>query len=114
MTPTAQMTVLLAKKRALSSTLLLQVSFLTHFFTKSMCTFWLIEALTRAGAHGNSRMLLDAQMMFEQMLSYSNHLRLFSEQMSFSGVALGNFPQAFTHLALISAAYNLNRYLAKK
>ena len=79
-----------------------------------MCTFWLIEALTRAGSHGSCKTLLDAQLMFEQMLSYSNHVKLFSEQLSFGGVALGNFPQAFTHLAMISAAFNLNRFLVPK
>jgi GH15 family glucan-1,4-alpha-glucosidase len=78
--------------------------------TFNMCTFWLIEALTRAGRTDKKR-LLESQLMFEQMMTYSNHLGLFSEEMSFGGVALGNFPQAFTHLALISAAFNLNRCL---
>ena len=45
------------------------------------------------------------------MLGYSNHLGLYSEQTGGSGEALGNFPQAFTHLALISAAFNLDRTL---
>ena len=49
--------------------------------------------------------------MFEKMLGYANHLGLFSEQTSVRGEALGNFPKAFTHLALISAAYNLDRTL---
>jgi len=78
--------------------------------TFNMCTFWLIEALTRAGRTDKKR-LLESQLMFEQMMTYSNHLGLYSEEMSFGGVALGNFPQAFTHLAVISAAFNLNRCL---
>ena len=76
-----------------------------------MCSFWLVEALTRAGATEPSR-LEDARLLFEQMLGYSNHLGLYAEQTSVSGEALGNFPQAFTHLGLISAAFNLDRALA--
>jgi GH15 family glucan-1,4-alpha-glucosidase len=49
--------------------------------------------------------------MFEKMLGYSNHLSLFAEETGSCGEALGNFPQAFTHISLISAAYNLNRTL---
>ena len=45
------------------------------------------------------------------MLGYANHLGLYAEQTGASGEALGNFPQAFTHLALISAAFNLDRAL---
>ena len=48
---------------------------------------------------------------FEKMLTYANHLGLYAEQIGPSGEALGNFPQAFTHLALISAAFNLDRQL---
>jgi GH15 family glucan-1,4-alpha-glucosidase len=73
--------------------------------TFSMCTFWLVEALTRAGR------LEEARLIFEKMLGYANHLGLYSEQVGSSGEALGNFPQAFTHLALISAAFNLDRRL---
>ena len=73
--------------------------------TFSLCTFWLVEALTRAGR------LDDARIMFEKMLGYANHLGLYAEELSPSGDALGNFPQAFTHLALISAAVNLDRAL---
>ena len=51
------------------------------------------------------------RLMFEKMLSFANHLGLYSEQIGTSGEALGNFPQAFTHLALISAAFNLDRSL---
>ena len=78
--------------------------------TFNMCSFWLVEALTRAG-HTDPARLEDARLLFEQMLGYANHLGLYAEQTGPSGEALGNFPQAFTHLALISAAFNLNRAL---
>ncbi len=78
--------------------------------TFTMCSFWLVEALTRAGRTDPQR-LEDARLMFEQVLGYANHLGLYSEQTGASGEALGNFPQAFTHLALISAAFNLDRAL---
>ncbi|MBN9517673.1 glycoside hydrolase family 15 protein [bacterium] len=78
--------------------------------TFNMCSFWLIEAQTRAGRTDPAR-LADARLRFEQMLGYANHLGLYAEQTGPSGEALGNFPQAFTHLALISAAYNLDRAL---
>ena len=73
----------------------------------SMCTFWLVEALTRAGR------VDEARLVFEQMLSYANHLGLYAEEIGPSGEALGNFPQAFTHLSLISAAINLDAALGK-
>src|SRR5215208_897835 len=73
--------------------------------TFSLCTFWLVEALTRAGR------LDEARLIFEQMLSYANHVGLYAEEIGPSGEALGNFPQAFTHLTLISAAFNLDRAL---
>jgi GH15 family glucan-1,4-alpha-glucosidase len=73
--------------------------------TFSMCSFWFVEAMSRAGR------LDDARLIFEKMLTYANHVGLYSEQIGPSGEALGNFPQAFTHLALISAAYDLNRAL---
>jgi GH15 family glucan-1,4-alpha-glucosidase len=78
--------------------------------TFNMCSFWLVEALTRAGKTDPAR-LADARLRFEQMLGYGNHLGLYAEQTGASGEALGNFPQAFTHLALISAAFNLDRAL---
>jgi GH15 family glucan-1,4-alpha-glucosidase len=56
----------------------------------------------------------EARLMFEKMLGYANHLGLFSEQIGPCGEALGNFPQAFTHIALISAAYNLNKSLQQR
>ena len=73
--------------------------------TFSLCTFWLVEALTRAGR------VEEARLIFEQMLSYANHLGLYAEEIGPGGEALGNFPQAFTHLTLISAAFNLDRAL---
>ncbi len=79
--------------------------------TFNICTFWLVEALTRAGRKDRAR-LEDARLIFEKMLTYANHLGLFAEETGPSGEALGNFPQAFTHLALISAAYNLDRALS--
>ena len=78
-----------------------------HEGTFNMCSFWLVEALTRAGRTDPAR-LEDARLLFEQMLGYANHLGLYAEQSGNSGEALGNFPQAFTHLALISAAFNLD------
>lgn len=81
--------------------------------TFNICTFWLVEALTRAGKVDPSR-LDDARLMFEQMLGYANHLGLYGEQTGHRGEALGNFPQAFTHLALISAAFNLDKALGMR
>ena len=80
--------------------------------TFNLCTFWLVEALTRAGvANKDSARLNEARLVFEEMLGYANHLGLYAEQTGSSGEALGNFPQAFTHLALISAAWNLDKAL---
>jgi GH15 family glucan-1,4-alpha-glucosidase len=76
--------------------------FVSREGTFSMCTFWYVECLSRAGQ------LEKARFYFEKMLGYANHLGLFSEQLGFEGEHLGNFPQAFTHLGLISAAFNLN------
>jgi GH15 family glucan-1,4-alpha-glucosidase len=73
--------------------------------TFSMCTFWLAEALARAGR------LTAARLTFEKMLGYANHLGLYSEEIGLTGESMGNFPQAFTHLGLISAAVNINRVL---
>jgi GH15 family glucan-1,4-alpha-glucosidase len=81
-----------------------------HEGTFNMCSFWLVEAMTRAGM-ANPDMLEQARLLFERMLGYANHLGLYAEQTSALGEALGNFPQAFTHLALISAAFNLDRRL---
>ena len=73
--------------------------------TFSICSFWYVEALTRAGR------LDEARLAFEKMLTYGNHLGLYAEEIGHTGRQQGNFPQAFTHLALISAAYNLDRAL---
>lgn len=73
----------------------------------TVCSFWLVEALTRAGR------VEEARLMFEKMLGYANHVGLYAEEIGHCGEALGNFPQALTHLGLISAAFNLDRILAK-
>lgn len=70
----------------------------------------MVEALTRAGRTDKKR-LEEARNMFKKMLGYANDLGLYSEETGSKGEALGNFPQAFTHLSLISAAYNLNKAL---
>ena len=81
--------------------------------TFNMCSFWLVEALTRAG-HIDPDKLTEARLLFERMLGHANHLGLYAEETGRSGQALGNFPQAFTHLALISAAFNLDRSLGRE
>ncbi|MEV4332767.1 glycoside hydrolase family 15 protein [Streptomyces sp. NPDC049597] len=73
--------------------------------TFSICSFWYVEALARAGR------LDEARLAFEKMLTYANHLGLYAEEIGRTGEQIGNFPQAFTHLALISAAFNLDRAL---
>ena len=70
------------------------------------CSFWYVECLARAGD------LEKAQLLFEKLLGYANHLGLYSEELGSNGQHLGNFPQAFTHLALISAATYLDRALS--
>ena len=72
------------------------------------CSFWYIEALAR------SHQVEKAHLLFEKMLGYSNHLGLYSEELSGQGEHLGNYPQALTHLALISAATYLDRRLDNK
>jgi GH15 family glucan-1,4-alpha-glucosidase len=73
--------------------------------TFSICSFWYVEALTRAGR------LDEARLAFEKMLTYANHLGLYAEEVGQTGEQQGHFPQAFTHLSLISAAFNLDRAL---
>jgi GH15 family glucan-1,4-alpha-glucosidase len=73
--------------------------------TFSLCTGWYVDALTR------SERLDEARLVFEKMLTYANHVGLFSEEIGLTGEQLGNFPQAFTHLALINAAINLDSAL---
>ncbi len=74
--------------------------------TFSMCSFWYVECLSRLGD------LHKARFFFEKMLGYANHLGLYGEELGPQAQHLGNFPQAFTHLALISAAYDLDRRLS--
>ncbi|WP_217544983.1 glycoside hydrolase family 15 protein [Streptomyces sp. GbtcB6] len=73
--------------------------------TFSICSFWYVEALVRAGR------VDEARLAFEKMLTYANHLGLYAEEIGRTGEQQGNFPQAFTHLSLISAAFNLDRAL---
>lgn len=75
--------------------------------TFNMCSFWYIECLSKCG---EVELAIEN---FEKMQGYANHLGLFSEQLSKKGEHLGNFPQAFTHLALISAALELNRKVSR-
>jgi GH15 family glucan-1,4-alpha-glucosidase len=75
--------------------------------TFNLCSFWYVDALTKAGR------VTEARMVFEKMLTYANHVGLYAEEIGPSGEALGNFPQAFTHLALISSAVNLDRALRR-
>lgn len=74
--------------------------------TSNMCSFWYVECVARAGD------LPKARFLFEKMLGYANPLGLYAEETGSAGEQLGNFPQAFTHLALISAAYYLDRALS--
>jgi GH15 family glucan-1,4-alpha-glucosidase len=76
--------------------------------TFSLCTFAYVTALARAGR------LEQARLTFEKMLTYANHLGLYSEEIAPTGEQIGNFPQAFTHLALIDAAITLNRELDRR
>jgi GH15 family glucan-1,4-alpha-glucosidase len=76
--------------------------------TFSLCTFLYVDALARAGR------LPQARYAFEKMLTYANHVGLFAEEIGPSGEQLGNFPQAFTHLALIMAARSLDDALDRQ
>ena len=73
--------------------------------TFSSCSFWLAESLARAGR------LDEARLMLEKMLTYANHVGLYAEEIGSTGEALGNFPQAFTHLSLITACYRIDQAL---
>jgi GH15 family glucan-1,4-alpha-glucosidase len=73
--------------------------------TFSLCSFNYVEALTRSGR------LEDARLAFEKMLTYGNHVGLYSEEIALTGEQIGNFPQAFTHLSLINAATALDAAL---
>ena len=74
--------------------------------TFSLCTFAYVDSLARVRAAGRRPALT-----FEKMLTYANHLGLYSEEIALTGEQIGNFPQAFTHLALIDAAITLDRLL---
>jgi GH15 family glucan-1,4-alpha-glucosidase len=76
--------------------------------TFSLCTFGYVDSLARAGQ------LDKARNTFEKMLTYANHLGLYSEEIALTGEQIGNFPQAFTHLALIDAALTLNSQLDRR
>jgi GH15 family glucan-1,4-alpha-glucosidase len=76
--------------------------------TFTMCSFWFVECLALSGE------IERAKENFEKMLGYANHLGLYAEQLGMKGEHLGNFPQAFTHLALISAAIELSNDSRKK
>lgn len=76
--------------------------------TFNLCSFWYVEALARAGRVG------EARYVFEKMITHANHLGLYAEEIGPAGEARGNFPQAFTHLALISAATNLDRAIGDR
>jgi pentatricopeptide repeat protein len=73
--------------------------------TFSLCTFAYVDALTRAGR------VDEARTAFEKMLTYANHVGLYSEEIALTGEQIGNFPQAFTHLSLIDAATTLDAAL---
>ena len=73
--------------------------------TFSLCTFMYVDALGKAGR------IEVARLTFEKMLTYANHLGLYSEEIALTGEQIGNFPQAFTHLALIDAAMTLDAQL---
>jgi pentatricopeptide repeat protein len=73
--------------------------------TFSLCSFAYVDALTRAGR------VDDARTAFEKMLTYGNHVGLYSEEIAVTGEQIGNFPQAFTHLSLIDAAIGLDEAL---
>ncbi|MEO8352436.1 MAG: glycoside hydrolase family 15 protein [Chthoniobacteraceae bacterium] len=74
----------------------------------TMCSFWLVECISRGGDIDRARFI------FEKALGYANHLGLYSEELGAKGEHLGNFPQAFTHLSLISSAFNLNEKLTAR
>jgi GH15 family glucan-1,4-alpha-glucosidase len=75
--------------------------------TFSICTFWLVEVLAKMGKTEEARLI------FEKMLTYASHLGLYAEEIGPTGEAMGNFPQALTHLGLINAAFALDSALDK-
>ena len=75
--------------------------------TFSVCSFWYVECLCRGGQ------VAKAELFYEKMLGYGNHVGLFAEEISLTGEQLGNFPQAFTHLGMISAGFALDRAMGE-
>lgn len=78
-----------------------------HEGTFNICSFWLVETLARANR------LEEARLSLEHMLTYANHVGLYAEEIASTGEALGNFPQAFTHLALIHACLSVDEAMNK-
>ncbi|MEU0942614.1 glycoside hydrolase family 15 protein [Streptomyces canus] len=76
--------------------------------TFNLCSFLYVQALAKAGR------VHQARYAFDKMLTYANHVGLFAEEIGPSGEQLGNFPQAFTHLALIDAAIGLDEELDRQ
>jgi len=76
--------------------------------TFNVATFWYVQCLTREGD------LVQARLVLEKMLGYANHLGLYGEELGLEGEHLGNFPQAFTHLALVDAATELDAALTAR
>jgi pentatricopeptide repeat protein len=76
--------------------------------TFSMCSFWYVDCLARAGQTE------DARLIFEKMLHYAGHTGLYGEELGPTGLHLGNYPQAFTHLGLIGAARSLDAALDRQ
>ena len=76
--------------------------------TFNLCSFAYVECLSKGGD------LEKARYLFEKALGYANHVGLFAEELGRGGEHLGNFPQAFTHISLISAAWNLDTRLSLK
>ncbi|KAH9982232.1 glycoside hydrolase family 15 protein [Lactifluus volemus] len=81
--------------------------------TFCLCTLWCIEALTRAGDYDKAA-LQQSIRMFEDFLQYTNHVGLCTEEISPAGEGLGNAVQGFTHVTLISAAFNLSRTMKRR
>ncbi|MFI0240471.1 glycoside hydrolase family 15 protein [Streptomyces sp. NPDC016845] len=75
--------------------------------TFNLCSFFYVEALARSGR------INQARHAFDKMLTYANHVGLFAEEIGPSGEQLGNFPQAFTHLSLVTAAMALDEEMQK-
>src|SRR5690606_31364542 len=74
-----------------------------HAATFTVCGFWYVEALARLGH------LEEAEQAFQTMLTYSNHVGLFSEDLDpKTGQQLGNFPQTYSHVGIINSAFAIS------